>query len=290
MVVHRAMLKRIYDWCIDAAHKPYALWIMGAVSFAESSFFPIPPDVMLVPMVLANRSTAWFYAAIATVASVLGGIAGYAIGYFLYETLGQWLITAYGLGAQFEAYRAAYNEWGLWIILVKGLTPIPYKLVTIASGFAAFNFPLFVLCAVITRGARFFLLSWLLKRWGEPVQAFIEKRLTLVGWLLLATIIGGATFAVAIHCWYGRHPSELASPEHDPVKRPEINFSSMPVAGNMGGLIFMAGSTAILFAGLPHWRWFFGVALIGGFATAGMLFAWHATHAARRSGSFIVLH
>jgi membrane protein YqaA with SNARE-associated domain len=173
-----------------AAHEkaPHALFW---VSFAESSFFPIPPDVMLIPMVLAQRAKAWLYAAVATVASVLGGIAGYAIGYFLYETLGRWLIAAYGLGPQFEAYRAAYNEWGLWIILIKGMTPIPYKIVTIASGAAAFDFWVFLAASIVTRGARFFLVAGLLYWLGEPIREFIERRLTLVMTTFLVALVGG---------------------------------------------------------------------------------------------------
>lgn len=185
------MMKRAYDWMMrTAAHKkaPYALFW---VAFAESSAFPIPPDVMLIPMVLANRAKAWVYAAICTAGSILGGVIGYAIGYFLYETLGLWLINAYGLSAQFEAYRAAYNEWGLWIILIKGLTPIPYKLVTIASGAAAFNFWVFVAASIVTRGARFFLVATLLYWFGEPIREFIERRLTLVTTTFVVVFVGG---------------------------------------------------------------------------------------------------
>jgi membrane protein YqaA with SNARE-associated domain len=185
------MMRRAYDWTMrTAAHEkaPHALFW---VSFAESSFFPIPPDVMLIPMVLAQRAKAWLYACIATVASVLGGIAGYAIGYFLYETLGRWLIAAYGLGPQFEAYRAAYNEWGLWIILIKGMTPIPYKIVTIASGAAAFDFWVFLAASIVTRGARFFLVAGLLYWLGEPIREFIERRLTLVMTTFLVALVGG---------------------------------------------------------------------------------------------------
>src|SRR3982750_3146175 len=180
MVLHRgAMLKRIYDWCIDAAHKPYALWIMGAVSFAESSFFPVPPDVMLIPMSLARPERAWFYAAICTVTSVLGGLLGYAIGALLYDSLGHWLIEFYGLGGKVEAFRASYAEWGALIIIGKGFTPIPYKLVTITSGFAGYSLPLFILFSALTRGARFFLLAFLINRYGPQAREIIEKRLGL---------------------------------------------------------------------------------------------------------------
>src|SRR5262245_58940277 len=153
------MLERAYKWTMRMASHERAGHALFWVSFAESSFFPVPPDAMLIPMVLANRANAWRYAAIATVASVLGGIVGYAIGYFLYETLGLWVINLYGLATRAEAYRAAYNQWGLWIILIKGLTPIPYKLVTIASGAAAFDFWVFIAASIATRGGRFFMVA-----------------------------------------------------------------------------------------------------------------------------------
>jgi Predicted membrane protein len=173
------MLRRIYDWCIDAAHKPYALWIMGAVAFAESSFFPIPPDVMLIPMSLARPQRAWLYALVCTATSVLGGIVGYAIGALLYDSLGHWLITLYGLSDKIDAFRASYAQWGALIIIGKGLTPIPYKLVTIASGFAGYNVGLFILCSIIARGGRFFIVAILLNRYGDTIRAEIEKRLGL---------------------------------------------------------------------------------------------------------------
>src|ERR1700748_2574972 len=150
------MLKRIYDWCVAAADKPYALWILAAVSFAESSFFPVPPDVMLAPMSLAQPKRAWLFAAVCTVASVLGGILGYAIGALLYDSLGHWLIEVYHLSDKVEAFRSGYAAWGALIIIGKGLTPIPYKLVTITSGFAGYNIGLFVLCSIIARRGRFF--------------------------------------------------------------------------------------------------------------------------------------
>ena len=128
------MLRRLYDWCIAAADKPHALWTMGLISFAESSFFPIPPDVMLIPMSLANPRKAWFYALVCTVTSVAGGVVGYLIGALLYESVGLWLISLYGYADKVDAFRAAYAEYGAWIILLKGLTPIPYKVVTITSG------------------------------------------------------------------------------------------------------------------------------------------------------------
>ncbi|MBX9589028.1 MAG: DedA family protein [Hyphomonadaceae bacterium] len=185
------MMKRAYDWMMRAAAHDKAPHALFWVAFVESSVFPIPPDVMLIPMVLANRAKAWLYAAICTAGSVLGGILGYAIGYFLYETLGQWVITIYGLGAQFEAYRAAYNEWGLWIILIKGFTPIPYKLVTIASGAATFDFWVFIAASIVTRGGRFLLVAGLLYWFGEPIRAFIEQRLTLMTTVFVILLVGG---------------------------------------------------------------------------------------------------
>src|SRR5450759_1712543 len=129
----RSLLRRLYDWCMAAAHKPHALWTMGAIAFAESSFFPVPPDVMLIPMALARPPRAYVMAAWCTVASVAGGIVGYAIGALLYDSVGAWLIHLYGYGDKVETFRAAYAQWGAWIILLKGLTPIPYKIVTITS-------------------------------------------------------------------------------------------------------------------------------------------------------------
>jgi len=185
------MMQRAYDWMMRTASHEKAPQGLFWVSFVESSFFPIPPDVMLIPMVLAKPAKAWRYAAICTAGSVLGGILGYAIGYFLYETLGQWLINLYGLATQAEAYRAAYNQWGLWIILIKGLTPIPYKLVTIASGAAAFNFWVFIAASIVTRAARFFLVAALLYWLGEPIRDFIERRLTLVTTTFVVVLVGG---------------------------------------------------------------------------------------------------
>ena len=171
------MLRRLYDWCIAAADKPYATWLLGIVSFAESSFFPVPPDVMLIPMALARPDKAWFYATVCTVTSVAGGLLGYLIGAVLYDSVGLWLIHLYGYGDKVEAFREAYAQWGAWIILLKGLTPIPYKIVTIASGFAGYNLFLFVVLSIITRGARFFLLAFLLNRYGAQARSIIEERL-----------------------------------------------------------------------------------------------------------------
>ncbi len=185
------MFRPMYDWVLRLAHHRHALRSLGIVSFAESSFFPIPPDVMLVPMVLARREQAYLIATVCTVASVLGGIFGYAIGYYLWDSVGQWLVQLYHMEAKIETLRQGYADYGAAIILLKGLTPIPFKLVTLASGFFAFNFPLFVILATITRAARFFIIAALLRRFGEPVQAFIEKRLNLFAWGFLILLVGG---------------------------------------------------------------------------------------------------
>jgi membrane protein YqaA with SNARE-associated domain len=189
------MLRRIYDWCIDAAHKPYALWLMGAVSFAESSFFPIPPDVMLIPMSLARPERAWLYALVCTVTSVAGGVVGYLIGALLYDSVGHWLIQLYGYGDKVEAFRAGYAEYGAWIILLKGLTPIPFKLVTITSGFANYNIWMFIGLSFIARGGRFFLVAILLNRYGVWIRETIEKRLGL--WVALAAGVLVLGFIIA---------------------------------------------------------------------------------------------
>jgi membrane protein YqaA with SNARE-associated domain len=181
------MLRRLYDWCIASADKPYAIWILGLVSFAESSFFPVPPDVMLIPMALAQPRKAWLFAAICTVTSVAGGVVGYAIGALLYDSIGGWIIQLYGYGNKVETFRAQYAEYGAWIILLKGFTPIPYKLVTITSGFAAYSLPLFILFSVITRGARFYLLAFLLNRYGPQARAMIEERLGF--WVTVGAIV-----------------------------------------------------------------------------------------------------
>jgi membrane protein YqaA with SNARE-associated domain len=190
------MLKRIYDWCIAAADKPYALWIMAAMSFAESSFFPIPPDVMLLPMSLARPKRAWFFATVCTISSVAGGVLGYAIGALLYDSVGQWLMQIYNLTDKVESFRQSYAEWGSVIILLKGLTPIPYKLVTITSGFAGYNIWLFILCSIVARGGRFFFLAILLNRYGDFIRAQLEKNLTL--WVVIGAVVLVLGFYIAV--------------------------------------------------------------------------------------------
>jgi membrane protein YqaA with SNARE-associated domain len=191
------LLRRLYDWCIAAADKPYATWLMGLVSFVESSFFPIPPDVMLIPMSLARPERAWFYATVCTLTSVAGGVLGYFIGAVLYDTVGAWLIHLYGYGNKVEAFREAYAQWGTLIILIKGVTPIPYKIVTIASGFAGYNFFLFVVLSLVARGMRFYLLAFLLNRYGDQARVILEERLGF--WVTLGAIVLVAGIIAALY-------------------------------------------------------------------------------------------
>jgi membrane protein YqaA with SNARE-associated domain len=185
------MLHRLYARTLALASSPRAPWWLAVIAFAEASFFPIPPDVLLVPMALARPARAWRFAFVCTLASVAGGALGYFIGYAVFDQLARPLIALYGYAARFEAFQAMYAQYGLWIILVKGLTPIPYKIVTIASGAAHFDFAVFMAASVATRGARFFLVATLLHFFGEPVRVFIERRLTLVTSLVAVGVIGG---------------------------------------------------------------------------------------------------
>lgn len=184
-------LRRAYDRMLTAARGPNAEPALAVVSFAESSFFPIPPDIMLIPMMIARPDRIWRLAGICTIASVIGGLFGYLIGYALYATVGQWLIAVYGLGEDMAAYTDAFDTWGFAIIVAKGMTPIPYKLVTIASGVARMDLALFILASVIARGMRFFLVGLLIRLFGAPIQAFIEKYLTLCFLGFLALIVLG---------------------------------------------------------------------------------------------------
>ena len=184
------MLRRIYDWVLNLAASRNAPWALAVLSFAEASFFPIPPDVMLAPMVLAQPQKAWRYATVCTVASVLGGGMGYLIGFYL-TGLGLQILSMTGNASGMEQYQCWYAHWGLWVILIKGLTPIPYKLVTIASGIAHFAFPVFMAASLVTRGARFFLVAWIVKRFGPAMMPVIERRLAVVAVGLIVLIVLG---------------------------------------------------------------------------------------------------
>jgi membrane protein YqaA with SNARE-associated domain len=185
------MLQKLYARTLALAASPRAAWWLAAVAFLEASCFPIPPDALLIPLALARPRAAWRFAAICTVASVAGGALGYFIGYAVFDQLAQPLIRFYGYGDRFAAFQALYAQYGLWVILIKGLTPIPYKIVTIASGAAHFNFWVFMAASVATRGMRFFLVAALLRLFGASVRDFIERRLTLVTGALAAGVVGG---------------------------------------------------------------------------------------------------
>jgi membrane protein YqaA with SNARE-associated domain len=180
------MLRRLYDRVLRLAASPLAPLWLAVIAFSESSFFPVPPDVLLVPMSLARPNRAFRYAFISTAASVVGGIAGWFIGYALFDVLARPLLHFYHYEEAFNAFQVRFREYGVYIILIKGLTPIPYKIVAIASGAARFDLPIFILASILTRGVRFYVIALLLRQFGEPVRAFIEKRLGLV---LLATAI-----------------------------------------------------------------------------------------------------
>ena len=185
------MLRRLYDWTMRQAASRHAERALAVVSFAESSFFPIPPDVMLVPMCLADRSKAWRYATICTLASTVGGLAGWLIGYFLLEAVGHAIIAFYGAEQAYEQFNRAFAEWGLWLVFIAGFTPVPYKVITIASGAAAYSIPLFLIASAVGRGGRFFLVAALLWKFGPSIRDFIERRLALLMWVGLAVFVLG---------------------------------------------------------------------------------------------------
>ncbi len=184
------MIRRLYDYTMSLAARPRAKVFLGGVAFVESSIFPIPPDVMLIPMVLANRAQAWRIAFICSFWSVLGGLLGYAIGLFFFELVGEAVIGFYGYEDKFARFREAYHEWGGSIVAFFGLTPFPYKVITIASGAAQLNLGIFILASVLSRSARFFLVAGLLKVFGEPIREFIEKYLGILTIIFFVLLFG----------------------------------------------------------------------------------------------------
>jgi membrane protein YqaA with SNARE-associated domain len=185
------VIYRLYSRTLAVAAHRHAMAAMALISFAESSFLPLPPDILLVPMTLAQPRRAWLIALVCTIASVTGGYVGYAIGYFLFDAIGLPVLEFYHMMDKYEAFKAAFAEWGAWIIVIKGLTPIPFKLVTIASGAAQFDLVTFTLASLVSRSLRFFLLAALLWRFGEPIRDFIERRLMLVTSMIAAALVGG---------------------------------------------------------------------------------------------------
>ena len=185
------MFRPLYDWTLRLAGHRRALPALAGISFIESSVFPIPPDVMLVPMVLARPERAWLIALVCTVASVAGGLAGYAIGYFLYEAVGIPILEFYGYLDKFTEFQHSYNEWGWWIVFGAGLTPFPFKVITIASGVTALDPVVFTLAALVSRGARFFIVAALLWRFGPAIRELIERRFALLTVIFFVLLIGG---------------------------------------------------------------------------------------------------
>lgn len=185
------MMRRMYDWMMGMAGSPRAPWALAVVSFIESSFFPIPPDVMLIPMVLSNRQKAWWYATVATIASVLGGLLGYAIGYFFYEAIGMPILKFYGREHALDTFITFVHEYGVEAVIIKGMTPIPFKVVTIAAGVAKMDLLAFIGASIIARAMRFYLVAALLYFFGQPIREFIERRLTLVTTVFVVVLVSG---------------------------------------------------------------------------------------------------
>lgn len=184
-------VQSVYDWSMEYASNPKAMWYLAAFSFIESSFFPIPPDVLLIPMVLAMPSKAYRIAFVCTAASVVGGFFGYLIGIFLYDSVAVPVFTFYNYMDQLETFKSYYNEYGAWIVAGAGFTPFPYKVITITSGVTRLDPLVFGLASVIARGARFYLLAFLLKKFGPPMQAYIEKNLGWLATLFFVLLVGG---------------------------------------------------------------------------------------------------
>lgn len=185
------MIKGLYDWTLSLARHPHALWALALVAFIESSVFPIPPDVLMIAMIIAAPSRAFVIAAVATVASVAGGVLGYWIGYAAFDVVGRPVLEFYGKDAYFAQFQERYNEWGAWAVLIAGVTPFPYKVITILSGVTGLSLPVFIVASVIARAARFFIVATLLWKFGPPIRDFIEARLGLVFTVFVVLLLAG---------------------------------------------------------------------------------------------------
>lgn len=185
------MIKRLYNWTLGLAQHPHALWALAVVAFIESSFFPIPPDIIMIPMIIARPNRAFLIAGVALVASVLGGMLGYAIGAFAFETIGSPILTAMGKGDAMAEFAFRFNDLGFWAVLTAGVTPFPYKVITIMSGWTSMPLGIFIATSILARGLRFFIVAALLWKFGEPIRDFIEKRLGLMFTLAVILLIGG---------------------------------------------------------------------------------------------------
>lgn len=185
------ILRRIYDAVINLSTKKNALWGLFAVSFVESSFFPIPPDIMLIPMIIAAPKNAWKIASVCTVASVLGAYLGYMIGVYFFEIIAEPILDFYGYTQKFNEFKELYSQYGAWIVFGAGITPFPYKIITIASGVVHLNLMVFTIASIMARGLRFFIIAWLLKAYGEKMRMFIEKNLGWLSVIFMLLLIGG---------------------------------------------------------------------------------------------------
>ena len=185
------MIKSLYNWTISLSATPYALWALAIIAFTESSFFPIPPDILLIPLILARPKNAYLIALIATIASVLGGGLGYYIGFKLYEAIGAAIINFYHAQQLFYEFQTEFNKYGAMAVLFAGITPFPYKIITISSGIAGMSFYQFLIFSVIARGARFFIIAILLRLYGETIRNFIERHLNLLFILFVILLIAG---------------------------------------------------------------------------------------------------
>ncbi len=185
------MLRDLYSWTLAKAEHPQALWVLAAVAFIESSVFPIPPDVLMIPMILARPRRAWLIALVATAASVLGGVLGYGIGYFFYDQIGQPILDALGKGDAMAEFNIRFNDLGFWAVLTAGITPFPYKVITIMSGWTAMPLGTFVATSILARALRFFIVAGLLRVFGASIRDFIERRLGLVFTVFILLLIGG---------------------------------------------------------------------------------------------------
>ncbi|SDF36736.1 YqaA family protein [Sulfitobacter delicatus] len=185
------MIRRLYDWTLDLAQHRHALWALAVVAFVESSFFPIPPDILMIPMIIAQPRRAWLIAGVALLASVLGGLLGYAIGALAFEGIGQPILASLGKADAMAEFSTRFNDMGFWAVLVAGVTPFPYKVITIMSGWTGMPLATFVMTSILARGLRFFIVAGLLWQFGAPIRDFIERRLGLMFTVAVALLIGG---------------------------------------------------------------------------------------------------
>tara|TARA_B100000131_G_C17784722_1_gene478798 strand:- start:39 stop:623 length:585 start_codon:yes stop_codon:yes gene_type:complete len=186
--------RNLYDWTLRQSSKKFAPWFLAFISFVESSFFPIPPDIILIPMIIAKRTKAFIYASICTISSVIGGLFGYLIGFIFFNSIGIILVNFYGMSEYIENLKEYYNNYGVWFVLVAGFTPVPFKIITIASGLFQLNLFIFILCSFVARGLRFYLISGLLYLYGEAIKYFIEKYFNYLTIIFFIVFLGGILF------------------------------------------------------------------------------------------------